>query len=510
MTTKNKKYVDNPFQSPAVLSFCPGFLGLERGLERAVGAINVVAYVEIEAFIIENIIKGMEAGILDAAPVWTDVKTFDPKNFRNKIHIITGGYPCQPFSLAGDRKGTDDPRHLWPFIFQSVKAIEPVCCFFENVSGHLSMGYEEVCRDLRNIGYSVEEGLFTAEEVGAPHERERLFILAIRKDYLSNTNSNNGGSKKRRMVTQQKQRRHLQEMERVIREWQIKKYQRKMADNESRQSWQQETRNWGQGISGRSEEEMANTNGNGNQAGYNFGGTEKDTNSIETKDGKWQRGGVEFKPGGEKMENSDCSRQPEQRNGTEQDEKGNNRITEPGSEISNPISTNVQGGRPWSEQTGQPQSSIFYEKEKVSDTVCEYGYEIPVKQWQPGIGWQLVGHGYYGPADEFPAAPGQPQYDWEEPRTQRSRIALPAAIHKMGKRLWKNYKKILSKEDRHFIEKKKYATIESGMGSTINGYNFREDLLRAYGNKVVEQTAEIAFIVLLEKHKKNIELSLVK
>lgn len=97
--------MDNPFQSPAVLSFCAGLLGLERGLERAIGKLNVAAYCEIEAFICENLVAGMETGFLAPAPIWTDAKTFPAQHFHGKIHGIIGGYPCQPFSTAGKRMG---------------------------------------------------------------------------------------------------------------------------------------------------------------------------------------------------------------------------------------------------------------------------------------------------------------------------------------------------------------------------------------------------------------------
>ena len=165
------------------LSLCSGYGGLELGLKRACPNVRTVAYVEVEAFACANLVSKMEKGLLDAAPIWTDIKTFNGWPFRKNIHIITAGYPCQPFSVAGKRKGTADPRHLWPYIERILEAVRPVWCFFENVSGHLAIGFPEVYRSLRNMGYTVEAGLFTAAECGAPHRRERLFILGKSTKY---------------------------------------------------------------------------------------------------------------------------------------------------------------------------------------------------------------------------------------------------------------------------------------------------------------------------------------
>lgn len=177
-------------ESPVILSLCTGLLrGLEVGIEHALQQrIRVAAYAEIEAFIIENLLCGMEKGFLDPAPIWTDLKTFPFSYFHGNIHGIIGGYPCQPFSVAGNQKGTEDPRHLWPYIKDGIEAIRPVFCFFENVRGHLNLGYEQVRRELQELGYEVREGIYSAEEVGAPHRRDRLFILAIRRDILSQFN----------------------------------------------------------------------------------------------------------------------------------------------------------------------------------------------------------------------------------------------------------------------------------------------------------------------------------
>ena len=163
---------------PTVISFCSGYGGIERGIELAGVEHRVIAYVEIEAFAIANLVAKMEAGKLDPAPIWTDLKTFPAHLFRGAVDIITGGYPCQPFSAAGQRKGEDDPRHLWPTIREHVKTIRPDRCFFENVEGHISLGLSSVISDLEEDGYAAAWGIFSAREVGAPHQRKRVYIMA--------------------------------------------------------------------------------------------------------------------------------------------------------------------------------------------------------------------------------------------------------------------------------------------------------------------------------------------
>lgn len=154
-------------------------LGLERGLEQIGIELRVAAYVEIEAFIIANLVAAMQTGKLDEAPIWADVKTFPHKEFHNKIHGIVAGYPCQPFSNAGKKKGQNDPRHIFPNILSIIKSTKPVWCFFENVEGHIKLGYGDVYKSLSDLGYRIEAGIFSAEEIGFPHKRKRLFILAI-------------------------------------------------------------------------------------------------------------------------------------------------------------------------------------------------------------------------------------------------------------------------------------------------------------------------------------------
>jgi site-specific DNA-cytosine methylase len=173
-----KTNVDITKELPTVISFCSGYGGIERGLDLAGFEHRVIAYVEIEAFAIANLVNKMERGLLPPAPIYTNLKTFPAHLFRDKVSLITGGYPCQPFSAAGQRKGTDDPRHLWPYIRRHIESIRPLQCFFENVEGHISLGLSSVVSDLEEDGYSATWGIFSAREVGAPHQRKRVYILA--------------------------------------------------------------------------------------------------------------------------------------------------------------------------------------------------------------------------------------------------------------------------------------------------------------------------------------------
>jgi len=121
----------------------------------------------------------MEAGLMDPAPIWTDLKTFPWAEFRDRVDILTGGYPCQPFSAAGKRLGTEDERHLWPYIASGICILKPRVCFFENVEGHISLGLREVISELGQMGYETTFGIFSAAECGASHQRRRVFILAV-------------------------------------------------------------------------------------------------------------------------------------------------------------------------------------------------------------------------------------------------------------------------------------------------------------------------------------------
>src|SRR6185312_4403788 len=281
--------------------------------------------------------------------------------------LLMGGYPCQPFSTAGKRGGADDPRHLWPFIEFGIAAARPFSCFFENVSGHLPLGFEQVLHSLRSMGYAVEAGIFTAEEVGAPHKRARLFILAILADAA--------GFPKRK--------------------------QNDFANTQSRsrEAWAL--------SSFRSSEELAHTVSYG--AGTDAGGAGRESEADEGEIQREERDGVQRQRSGGYAGNCGSAGS----SGTQRNELDNT-------------------------------SDIRQSKQRDDGKQIESSDPRFIMS---------------GSNDQWPARPGAWQFDWEAPRV-----------------------------------------IESGVGCSIDGYNFREDLLRALGNGVVEQTAELAFRTLLKKH----------
>jgi len=93
------------------------------------------------------------------------------------VDILTGGYPCQPFSHAGLRKGKHDERHLWPYVRDAIRVLRPRITVLENVAGHLTLGLEDVLTDLTHLGLSARWGVVRASDAGAPHQRARIFIV---------------------------------------------------------------------------------------------------------------------------------------------------------------------------------------------------------------------------------------------------------------------------------------------------------------------------------------------
>lgn len=116
-----------------------------------------------------------------------DIKQTDFTIWRNRIDILTGGFPCQPYSAAGSRKGTEDDRHLWPEMLRAIREIQPPIVVAENVRGLVNwdrgMVFEQVQIDLENEGYEVTPFLLPAASVGAPHERYRVWFVGHSKKF---------------------------------------------------------------------------------------------------------------------------------------------------------------------------------------------------------------------------------------------------------------------------------------------------------------------------------------
>lgn len=162
------------------ISLCTGGGGLDLGVELAIPNARPIVFVEREAFAVARLVSAMEDGLMASAPVWSDVRTFNGRPWRSVVDGVIGGIPCQPHSVAGKRLGADDERDLWADARRIIVQSGAWWTLIENVEGMLSTGgFERVCRDLRRLGFDVEAGLFTSAEVGAPHQRKRLFIMAV-------------------------------------------------------------------------------------------------------------------------------------------------------------------------------------------------------------------------------------------------------------------------------------------------------------------------------------------
>lgn len=111
-----------------------------------------------------------------------DIKEFDGTKYRGAIDVLSGGFPCQPYSTAGQRKGKEDPRHLWPEMLRVIREVQPKWIVGENVRGLISWSgglvFEEVQSDLETAGYEVQSFLLPACGKNAPHRRERIWIVA--------------------------------------------------------------------------------------------------------------------------------------------------------------------------------------------------------------------------------------------------------------------------------------------------------------------------------------------
>ncbi len=161
-----------------MLSLFSGIGGIDLAAQWA--GIETVAFCEIDQFCQKVLQKHWPE-----VPIFDDVRTINKQQLIEKevigdgraIDIICGGYPCQPFSNAGQRLGEEDDRHLWPEMFRLVKELRPTWVLGENVDGHVTLGLDTVLADLEREGYSTRAFIIPACGVNAPHRRYRVFVV---------------------------------------------------------------------------------------------------------------------------------------------------------------------------------------------------------------------------------------------------------------------------------------------------------------------------------------------
>ena len=410
------------------ISLCSGYEGIGLGLRRVLPNLREIAFVEREGFPIANLVAKMEAGKLDAAPVFTDVKTFPYGEFRGLVDILSGGFPCQPFSAAGKRQATEDPRHLFPYIADGIRECQPRIVFLENVQGILSCKTADgepvlqyVLRTLEGLGYRATAGIFSAEEVGAPHQRKRVFILGMANSECVRprgrlTSGQGGVDGERSKATQEGQATY-------------------------------DIRSEAKGCSRESREELGNT------SDLRLQQSSADSRETGTDQSGEERG--VYEPQGA----SSLSRYGPQSQGSQ--------------ELAHHSSERATAGISGQDERQEGQS-------KEPD-YCSSGW---------------------------PSRPGEPQYEWEEPRVVADTKSQQSSSSDNGgePRASSQSEEVQSRGGHSGSLRESNGQAESELGRTSNGTTRgvdattnRVDRLRLLGNGVVNQTAAKAFVTLIQR-----------
>ena len=236
------------------LDLFSGIGGFSLGLE-ATGGFETKAFCDIEKYPRQVLQKHWPH-----VKQYEDIKELNYERLKadgiDSIDIITGGYPCQPFSIAGRQKGEQDSRHLWPEYFRLVKELRPTWVIGENVSGHIKLGLDTVIEDLESEDYSVRPFSISASSIGANHQRERIWILAhsrrsqwpraeLRGENENETRQENANQFERSSSTSEVDVANTND-ERLQRQWQSRN-QFTPRFNSSRESSEEGQRTMGQG-----------------------------------------------------------------------------------------------------------------------------------------------------------------------------------------------------------------------------------------------------------------------
>lgn len=174
---------------PKVLDLFSGIGGFSLGLKRA--GFETIAFCEIEDYPVSILKKHWPD-----TPIFRDIRSLTGEQIlqkTNSVDVVCGGFPCQPFSVAGKRLGKKDNRHLWPEMLRLIQETRPTWIIAENVIGLIKLGLDDVLHGLENEGYTVEAFSIPACSVGAIHRRERLWIIAYTEHNGSPTPTQSGG-----------------------------------------------------------------------------------------------------------------------------------------------------------------------------------------------------------------------------------------------------------------------------------------------------------------------------
>jgi DNA (cytosine-5)-methyltransferase 1 len=152
---------------------------------------ETIGYVEYNEYCQRIIGQRIKDGYLDEAPIFSDVNAFISEGYadayKGMVGVVSAGFPCQPFSVAGKREAKDDPRNCWPQTIDIIRRVRPHYCLLENVGGLLSRKhryFETILKDLAESGYDARWKVISAAEVGAPHKRDRLWVVAFNSNNL--------------------------------------------------------------------------------------------------------------------------------------------------------------------------------------------------------------------------------------------------------------------------------------------------------------------------------------
>jgi len=157
---------------------------------------KTVCAVEINAYCARRLMQRQNEGYLSPFPIWNDVCTFDGRPWRGFVDVVSGGFPCQNISAAGDGTGIDGEKSgLWKEFARIIREVRPRYAFVENSPMLTSRGLGRVLGDLAEMGFDARWGMLGADDCGAPHIRKRIWIVAANTNSHPIRNESGGGQR---------------------------------------------------------------------------------------------------------------------------------------------------------------------------------------------------------------------------------------------------------------------------------------------------------------------------